>query len=98
MFVLPVGFFGHFQVRFLHGEDFGMAICTLGLVLIYMSFMTENDRVRSLGGKFNISTPNLLRLGKGDAQNGEATDTDGNHRNLPISIPQIPISFPRKVL
>jgi hypothetical protein len=98
MFVLPVGFFGHFQILLFHGENLGMAVCALGLVLAYMGFMTENDGVRSLGRKFNVPSPDLLRLGKSDAQNGEATDTDGDHRNLPSSIPQFPISFPKKFL
>jgi hypothetical protein len=93
MLVLPVSLLGHLQVLFLHGENLGMAVGAFGLLRCYVVFMTENDRVRSLGSKFNISPPDLLRLGKSNAQNGKADDADGDNRNLPSLISQFSSPF-----
>jgi hypothetical protein len=91
--VLPVSLLGHFQVLFLHGKNFGMAIGAFQFLRCHVGFMTENDRFRSLGSKFYISSPDLLRLSKSDAQEGEADDADGNNRNLPSLIFQFSSPF-----
>jgi hypothetical protein len=70
MLVLPMSLLGHFQVLFLHGENLGMAIGALGFVLAHMDFMAENDRVRPFGGKLDVASPDLLRLGKSNAEEG----------------------------
>jgi hypothetical protein len=98
MLVLPVSLLGHFQVLFLHGENLGMAVGAFHLFGCHVGFMTENDRVRPLGSKFNISSPDLLRLGKSDAQDGEADDADGDNRNLPSLIPQFSSPFQEELM
>jgi hypothetical protein len=98
MLVLPVSLLGHFQVLFLHGENLGMAIGAFQLLRCHVVFMTENDRVRSLGSKFNISSPDLLRLSKSDAQEGQADDADGDNRNLPSLISQFSSPFQKELM
>jgi hypothetical protein len=93
-----VSLLGHFQVLFLHGENFGVAIGAFRFLVCYMVFMAESDRVRSLGSKFNISSPDLLRLGKSNAQNGKADDADGDNRNLPSLIPQFSSPFQEELM
>jgi hypothetical protein len=75
-----------------------MAVGAFHLFGCHVGFMTENDRVRPLGSKFNISSPDLLRLGKSDAQDGEADDTDGDNRNLPSLIPQFSSPFQEELM
>ena len=96
--ILPVSLLGHFQVLFLHGENLGVAVRALGLMLAHMGFMAENDRVRPFGGKLDISSPDLLRLGKSDAQEGEANDADGDNRNFPGSILQFSSPFQEELM
>jgi hypothetical protein len=98
MLVLPVGLLGHFQVLFLHGENLGVAIGAFRFLLCYMGFMAENDRVRSLGSKFDLSPPDLLRLGKSNAQHGEAQDANGDNRDLPNLISQFSSPFQEKLM
>ena len=98
VFVLPVSLLGHFQVLFLHGKDLGMAVRALAFVLGHMGFMTENDRVRPFRGKLDIASPDLLRLGKSDAQEGEANDTHRDNRNFPGLIPQFSSPFQKELM
>jgi hypothetical protein len=98
MLVLPVSLLGHFEVLFLHGENLGMAVGAFRLLGCHVGFMTENDRVRSLGSKFNIPSPDLFRLGKSDAQDGEADDADGDNRNLPSLTSQFSSPFQEELM
>jgi hypothetical protein len=98
MLVLPVSLLGHFEVLFLHGENLGMAVGAFHLLGRHVVFMTEKDGVRSLGSKFNISPPDLFRLGKSDAQGGEADDADVDNHNLPGLIPQFSSPFQEELI
>jgi len=96
--VLPMSFLGHFQVLFLHGENLGMAVRAFRLLRCYVVFVAENDRVRSLRSKFNVPSPDLLCLGKSNAQEGEADDTDANNRNFPGLILQFSSPFQEELM
>jgi hypothetical protein len=96
--ILPVSLLGHFQVLFLHGENLGVTVRALGFVLAHMGFMTKNDRVRPFWGKLDVPSPDFLRLGKSDAQDGEAYDTDGDNRNFPGSILQFSSPFRKELM
>jgi hypothetical protein len=96
--VLPVSLLGHFQVLFLHGENFGVTVGAFRLLRCHMVFMAESDWVRPFGGKLDIPSPDLLRLGKSDAQDGEADDTDGDNRNFPGLIPQFSSPFQEELM
>jgi hypothetical protein len=96
--ILPVSLLGHFQVLFLHGENLGVAVGAFALVRCHVALMTECDWVRTLGGKLDVPSPDLLRLGKSDAQDGEAYDTDGDNRNFPGSILQFSSPFRKELM
>jgi hypothetical protein len=83
VFVLPVGLFGHLQVLFFHGKNLGVAIRALGFVRAHMDFMAEDNRVRSFGGELDLSSPNLLRLGKSDSQGDQTNNANANDRDFP---------------
>jgi hypothetical protein len=96
--ILPVSLLGHFQVLFLHGENFGVTVGAFRLLRCHVVFMAESDWVRPFGGKLDIPSPDLLRLGKSDAQDGEADDTDGDNRNFPGLIPQFSSPFQEELM
>jgi hypothetical protein len=96
--ILPMSLLGHFQVLFLHGENLGVAVGAFRLLRCHVALMTECDWVRTLGGKFDVPSPDLLRLGKSDAQDGEANDTDGDNPNFPSLIPQFSSPFQENLM
>jgi hypothetical protein len=98
MLVLPVSLLGHFEVLFLHGENLGMAVGAFRLLRCHVVFMAENDWIRPFGGELDVPSPDLLRLGKSNAQDGEADDTDGDNRNLPSLIPQFSSPFQEELI
>jgi hypothetical protein len=82
-FVRPVHLLGHFQILFLHRENFGVAVGALILGRVHVILMAERDRFRPLGSKLNISATHLLLLGVSHPETHEADDPDADNRGFP---------------
>jgi len=79
MFILAVRILRHLQIFLFHLEDFGVAIGAFGLVLVYMGFVTEENRSgASLGFKLDVPASGLFLLRGGDTECREAQDADAD--------------------
>jgi hypothetical protein len=79
MLILAVRVLCHLQIFLFHLEDFGVAICAFGLVLVYMGFVTEENRSgASLGFKLDVPASGLFLLRGGDTERREAQDADAD--------------------
>jgi hypothetical protein len=96
-FVRPVHLLGHFQILFIHRENFGVAVGALILGRVHVILMAERDRFRPLGSKLNISATHLLLLGVSHPESHEANDANTDNRGFPNLFSQIFTSFQYRV-
>jgi len=94
-FVRPVHLLGHFQILFLHRENFGVAVSAFILGNVHVILMAESDRaqIAALGFKLYISSTHLLLLGVSHPESHEANDTNTENRGFPNLFSQVFTSF-----
>jgi hypothetical protein len=95
--VLSMGFFGHLQILLLHGEDLGVTVRAFQLLVGYVVFMAEGNRVRSLGGELDFPSAHLLGLGEGRSQSGNADDQGRDDEDFPDFHSQILPPFSHRI-